>query len=354
MRDVDPSLDIRVVPMADGGEGTVEAFLASGALARTARVLGPLGDTVDARFAREGTVAVLEMAAASGLELVSPARRDVLAATTYGTGQLILAALDDGAARIVLGIGGSATNDGGAGALAALGVRFLDRFGLALDATPARLADVAAIDVSGLDPRLASVDLEIACDVDNPLLGANGATSIYGPQKGATGAIAERAERGLRALADAVAASTGRDLRDLPGAGAAGGLGFGLASLAGARLRRGVDVVGDVRGLDAALRRAAYCITGEGRIDVQTLHGKTVAGVAERARAFGVPVFAIGGSIDRTAEPALFERGIVCVPICATPMSLEEAMAGVLALVRDAAARIARSRPVLSDPTGGT
>ena len=215
--------------MADGGEGTVAAFLASGALARTAHVLGPLGDTVDARFAREGTVAVLEMASASGLELVSPARRDVLAATTYGTGQLILAALDDGAVRIVLGIGGSATNDGGAGALAALGVRFLDRFGLALDPTPARLADVASIDVSGIDPRLASVDLEIACDVDNPLLGANGATNIYGPQKGATGAIAERAERGLRSLAEAVAASTGRDLRDLPGAGAAGGLGFGLA-----------------------------------------------------------------------------------------------------------------------------
>ena len=336
--------------MADGGEGTVDAFLASGALARTARVSGPLGEPVDARFAREGEVAILEMSAASGLELVPAAARDVLAATTFGTGQLIRAALDDGAKRIVLGIGGSATNDGGAGALAALGVRFLNAEGVAFAPSPACLMRIASIDVRGLDPRLADVAFEIACDVDNPLLGPSGATAIYGPQKGAIGPIAERAERGLGVLADAIAAATGRDLRMLPGAGAAGGLGFGLASFAGARLRRGVDVVADVRGLAAALAGAAYCITGEGRIDLQTLHGKTVAGVADCARAAGVAVYALGGSVDSAVEPALFERGVVCVPICAAPMTLTDAMAGALDLVRTAAARIARSRRILLRP----
>jgi len=353
LHDVDANLDVRVVPMADGGEGTVDAFLTSGAFARQARVRGPLGDPIDARFAREADVAILEMSAASGLELVPVDRCDVLAATTYGTGQLIAAALDDGAKRIVLGIGGSATNDGGAGALAALGVRFLDAVGEAIEPTPARLIDVRSIDMSGLDPRLASVAFEIACDVDNPLLGPTGATAIYGAQKGATGAVAERAERGLLAFADAIARVRESDLRELPGAGAAGGLGFGLASLAGARLRRGVDVVAEVRGLAGALHGAAYCVTGEGRIDVQTLHGKTVAGVADLAQRAGVPVYALGGSIDPSVEQALFARGVVCVPICAAPISLERAMREALALVRAAAARIARSRRVLLGPTGG-
>lgn len=353
MRDVEPELDVRIVPMADGGEGTVEAFLTSGALARSARVRGPLGDPIDAQFAREGDVAILEMSSASGLELIPSDRRDVLAATTYGTGQLIAAALDDGAKRIVLGIGGSATNDGGAGALAALGVRFFNSAGEAIEPTPAQLAEVASIDVRGLDPRLATVALEIACDVDNPLLGPTGATAIYGPQKGASGAIAARAESGLHALADAIGRLRENDLRELPGAGAAGGLGFGLASLAGARLRRGVDVVAEVRGLADALRGAAYCVTGEGRIDLQTLYGKTVAGVADLARHAGVPVYALGGSVDESVERALFDRGVICVPICAAPMPLEQAMREALALVRAAAARIARSRRALLGPTGG-
>jgi glycerate kinase len=350
VRDVIPGAVCELVPMADGGDGTVAAFLASGATPRTVRVTGPLGAPADATYARDGDVAIVEMAAASGLVLVHE-RRDARRATTRGTGELLRDALDGGATRIVLGIGGSATTDGGAGALAALGARFLDAHGAALEPSPDALARVVRIDLAGIDPRLrasagsaqAVVDLAIACDVDNPLLGPNGAAAVYGPQKGASPDDVAFLDGVLARLADAMTAATGRDLRAVPGAGAAGGLGWALASACGARLERGVALVAEVRGLARALDGADWCFTGEGRIDEQTLRGKVVDGVAALARAAGVPVVAFGGSVDLAVESALRARGVRCVAITPGAVSLEEAMRDARANLRAAAARVAAS-----------
>jgi glycerate 2-kinase len=340
LHDVIPGAACDLVPMADGGDGTVDAFLASGAIPRTVRVTGPLGAPLDATYARDGDVAIVEMAAASGLVLVRD-RAEARRATTRGTGELLRDALDDGARRIVLGIGGSATTDGGAGALAALGARFLDAAGAALEPVPAALVSVARIDLAELDPRLRAVDLAIACDVDNPLLGPQGAAAVYGPQKGASPDDVAFLDGVLARLADAMSAATGRDLRALPGAGAAGGLGWALASACGARLERGVALVAEVRGLARVLHGADWCFTGEGRIDAQTLRGKVVDGVAALARAAHVPVIAFGGSVDLAVEAELRARGVRCVPIVPGPVSLEEAMRGVEANLRAAAARVA-------------
>lgn len=340
VRDVLPDARCELVPMADGGDGTVDAFLASGATARTVLVGGPLGAPVDATYARDGDVAIVEMAAASGLVLVADGP-DARRATTRGTGELLRDALDGGARRIVLGIGGSATTDGGAGALAALGARFLDARGEPLEPTPAALAHVARADLAGLDPRLRAVDVAIACDVNNPLLGPSGAAAVYGPQKGASPTDVAFLDAMLARLADAMTAATGRDLRAEPGAGAAGGLGWALASACGARLARGVTLVAEIRGLAGVLRGADWCFTGEGRIDAQTLRGKVVDGVAALARDARVPVFAFGGSVDVTVEAALRARGVRCVPIAPGPISLEDAMRDAAANLRAAAARVA-------------
>jgi glycerate kinase len=273
-------------------------------------------------------------------------RRDPRRASTFGTGRLIADALDNGATHIVLAIGGSATTDGGAGALAALGVRFLDAAGAVLDPTPAGLEMLASIDTSGLNPRLASVTIEIACDVTNPLLGADGAAAIYGPQKGAGADDVAFLEAGLARLAAVATATTGRDLRALPGAGAAGGLGWGLATFTGARLERGFTIVAALAGFAAALDDAALCITGEGRIDRQSLDGKVVAGVARLAADAGVPVVAIGGSVDPLAAQALQPCGVTCVALIDDEAQREEAMRHAPAFIRAAAARFARSRPV--------
>ncbi len=340
VRDVIPAAVCDLVPMADGGDGTVDAFLATGATPRTVRVTGPLGDPVHATYARDGDVAIVELAAASGLELVR-GRREPRRANTRGTGELLRDALDGGAKRIVLGIGGSATTDGGAGALAALGARFLDAEGTVLEPVPSALLPVARVDLAGLDRRLTAIDFAIACDVDNVLLGPLGAAAVFGPQKGAMSADASFLDRVLTRLADAMTAATGRDLRMQPGAGAAGGLGWAFASACGARLERGVALVAGVRGLARALEGADWCFTGEGRIDEQTLRGKVVDGVATLARAANVPVIAFGGSVDPAVEPALRARGVRCVPIVPGPVSLEEAMRGAEANLRAAAARAA-------------
>ncbi|MBV8644051.1 MAG: glycerate kinase [Candidatus Eremiobacteraeota bacterium] len=344
VRDVVPDAICVLVPMADGGDGTVDAFLAAGATARTARVSGPYGEAVDATYARDGATAIIEMAAASGLALV-PDRHEPRRATTRGTGELLRDALDGGATRIVLGVGGSATTDGGAGALAALGARFLDADGGVLDPPPDALAQVAAIDLGGLDPRLDAVDLAVACDVNNPLLGPHGSAAVYAPQKGASPSDVAFLDGVLGRLADAMRAATGRDLRDLSGAGAAGGLGWALASAAGARLERGVRLVAEVRGLEGALTGADWCFTGEGRIDEQTLRGKVVDGVAALARERRVPVVAFGGSIDLAVEAALRARGVRCVPIVPGPATLREAIDQGAANLRAAAARIAAFLP---------
>jgi glycerate kinase len=339
VHDVVPDADCLLVPMADGGEGTVDAFLAGGASARRVRAHGPMGEWVEATYAREGSTAVLEMAAASGLVRLQRRKRDARRASTRGTGELLRDALEGGARTIVLGVGGSATTDGGVGALAALGVRFLDAAGAELQAIPAAMTALARIDLTGLDPRLAEVDLAIACDVDNPLLGPHGAAAIYGPQKGATPDDVAFLDGVLARLADAMAAASGRDLRDLPGAGAAGGLGWGLASACGARLESGVALVAQVRSLAQALVGADYCFTGEGRIDEQTLHGKVVAGVAALARTAGVPTIAFGGSVDLHVEAALRAHGVRCVPILPGPTTLTGAMHEAVPNLRAAAAR---------------
>ncbi len=342
VRDAHPDAECVLIPMADGGDGTVAAFIAAGARAETARVHGPLGVSVNATYARDGDLAVIEMAAASGLLLLNAAAREPRRATTRGTGELLRAALDGGATRIILGIGGSATTDGGLGALAALGARFLDDTGRELEAVPEKLDALATIDLRALDARLATIDLAIACDVENPLLGANGAAAVYGPQKGADADDVVALDRFLTRVADVMAKATGRDLRALPGAGAAGGLGWALASACGARLERGVALVAEARGLATALVGADSCCTGEGRIDMQTLEGKVVAGVADLAHAAGARVIAFGGAVDADASAALAARGITSVAISDANVPLADAMSHAARNLRAAAARALR------------
>jgi glycerate kinase len=297
-----PGARIDTLPLSDGGEGWVDALVAgaSGEI-RSVRVCGPLGRKVDARFGlvrdRGVTTGVVEMAQASGLGLVPVEERDPTRTTTRGTGQLIAAALDAGASRILIGVGGSATNDGGAGMARALGARLLDRDGNDLPEGGGALAGCASVDVSGLDVRLEEAEILVASDVDNPLLGPRGASAVYGPQKGATARQAEKLDAALATYADAVARATGRDVRAVAGAGAAGGLGFGLMAFLGAELRPGIEIALDALRADELFEQSDLVVTGEGRIDEQTLAGKVPVGVARRARRYGVPVVAVGGSV---------------------------------------------------------
>jgi glycerate kinase len=328
-----PGVSIVAAPMADGGEGTVEAFLGAGARREVRMVRGPLGEPVEAAFAMLGRTAIIEMSAASGLALLAPEVRAVRTASTYGTGELIAAALDAGAQRIVVGLGGSATNDGGSGMLAALGARLSDAQGRPLPPGGAALLDLAAIDVSGLDPRLREVGVEAACDVENPLCGERGASAIFGRQKGASADDVALLDRALGRFADVSASQLGRDLRDAPGAGAAGGLGFGLAMYLNAPLRSGTEIVADVYDLDRLLSNATMCFSAEGRIDAQTPFGKTIAGVGKIAVRHGVPVVAFCGSLESGVESSLAEFGIVPVPIVDGPMPLDQAIDGARALL---------------------
>lgn len=317
-------------PMADGGEGTVDALVdATGGRYVTERVVGPLGVPTQARFGVLGDsqTAVIEMAAASGLPLVPPARRNPLLTTTFGTGQLIKAALDLGCRKFIIGIGGSATNDAGAGMAQALGARMVDAHGAEIvRASGGRLADIAHIDVSQLDDRLSECEVRVACDVDNPLYGETGAAHVYGLQKGATPEIVAMLDAGLRHFADLLKKDLGVDVADVPGAGAAGGLGAGLIAFCHATLERGVDIVIDVVRLDERMRGADLVITGEGRIDRQTSRGKTPHGVARVAGDNGIPVVALGGSVDITAHD-LHDAGFHAVfSILTEPMTLDEAM----------------------------
>ncbi|MEU5125132.1 glycerate kinase [Streptomyces mobaraensis] len=294
LRRAAPGLDVTALPVADGGDGTVDAVVAAGFTRRTARVTGPLGEPVEAAWALAGGTAVVEMAEASGLRHVPPGRRAPLTATTYGTGELLRAALDAGARRIVLGVGGSATTDGGAGMLAALGARFLDGSGRPLGPGGGALAALARADLSGLDGRLARTDVVLASDVDNPLTGPSGAAAVYGPQKGASPEDVVLLDAALGRLARALDPA----LASAPGAGAAGGLGYGALVGLGAVFRPGIEVLLDVVGFGEALERADVVITGEGSLDAQTLYGKAVQGVATAARARGVRVVAVCGRLE--------------------------------------------------------
>ena len=323
-----PDAELLLCPMADGGEGTVDALLsATGGKLQQTRVSGPLGDPVEAHWGLlPDAQAIIEMAEASGLHRVEPGRRDVLAASSHGTGELIRAALDAGVRRIVLGLGGSATNDGGAGLLAALGVRFLDREGQELPLGGAALARLSQIDLTGLDTRLAQVEVLVAADVDNPLCGPRGASAVFGPQKGATPAQVDQLDAALGHYADVMASTLGEDLRNLPGVGAAGGLGFAARAVLKAGFRPGIELVAELAGLAEAVHGANLVITGEGRLDGQSLHGKTPVGVARIARAAGVPVIALAGSLGEGYQ-RLYAEGIgAAFSLAPGPLSLEQAM----------------------------
>ena len=340
--------EIALLPLGDGGEGTLAALaVATGAETRTLTVRGPLGEPVQASYALfdAGQTAFVEMAEASGLSRVPLDRRDPLRATTYGTGELIAVALASGCKRLLIGIGGSATNDGGAGALVALGARFLDAAGRDLPPGGAALAHLHQIDLSHFR---APTDVEIvaACDVTNPLLGPEGASAIYGPQKGATAADIAALDTALARFADVAAAAVGRDERDTPGAGAAGGLGFGLLSFLGARLQRGIDLFLHAVEFDTRLSHADLVLSGEGRIDLQTvLYGKTLSALAALCRAAGVDFIAFAGGLndDLAAVEDLDEQGYTAlVPVTPRPMELAAAMAQAPALISAATERALR------------
>jgi glycerate kinase len=359
-----PDAAIDLCPMADGGEGTVEAMVAAtGGAFAYADVFDPLGRPIRARFGllgrasqanlpgevglaaalagdggnvpapEEGLTAVIEMAAASGLRLVPPDKRNPLRATTFGTGQLVLAALDAGARQIVLGIGGSATTDGGCGAAQAMGVTFVGRDGKAVmcGMGGGAIADVADFGTSGLDPRVRLARIRVACDVTNPLTGPNGSAAVYGPQKGATAEMVAQLDANLAHLAELIRRKLGLEVESMPGAGAAGGLGAGLVAFAGAKIERGVQVVADAVGLRRRLAGADLCITGEGRLDAQSRSGKTVYGVAALAGELGVPVVCIPGQALDGPSHEIFER---VLPLVDGDVTVRQAMAQPAMLLR--------------------
>jgi len=345
-RRVYPHAVFDLVPVADGGDGTAQTLAdnLAGQLVECP-VTGPDGKPLKATFAllSNGRVAVVELAQASGLALVPLGHNDPLTATTYGTGQLIAAATAAGAQRIILAIGGSATTDAGSGALAALGAAFTDADGKPLPPGGAALARLASIDTSELGRRLQGVAIEIASDVKNPLCGPNGAAAVYGPQKGASPADVRTLDAALRRFADVAAETTGVDVRDVPGAGAAGGVGGGFLALAHAVLRPGAQLVLEMLDFDRHLEGASLVLTGEGKIDRQTSSGKAPQAVAAAAKRRRIPVLALAGSIDCPPHE-LEECGIVsAASIVPGPMTVEDAMARAAELLEAAAERLART-----------
>lgn len=302
------------IPVADGGEGSVDAFLkACGGEKRYVRVKGPYFEDMDAYYGviDGGETAVIEMAACSGLPLVG-GRRNPAETTTYGTGQLMIHAAKSGARNLIVGLGGSATNDGGAGAAAAAGVKFYDKNGKAFIPLGGTLKDIEKIEFDALDESVKNVKITAMCDIDNPLCGPNGAAYIFGPQKGADWRMVAELDAGLLHLAEIVKRSTGVDCSGVPGAGAAGGMGFGMIAFFGAELRMGIEIILDTVDFDGKLEGADFVFSGEGRIDSQSARGKVIAGVAKRAKRAGVPLIAVVGDIGEGIEP-LYEMGLAAV-----------------------------------------
>ena len=344
LRRVVPDAEIVSIPMADGGEGTIEALLYSvGGELIPAEVTGPLGETVTAHWARlSNGVAVIEMASASGLPLVPADGRNPGIATTRGTGELIRAALDSGCRRLLIGIGGSATNDGGAGMAHALGVSLRDRHGSELGPGGLELARLDTIDISGLDPRLAECEIMVASDVTNPLTGTLGASVVYGPQKGATPEQVIELDAALLNYREKLAAVFGRDIGAMPGAGAAGGLGAGLAAFCGAELRSGISLVLELSGAEELISKADLVITGEGKTDASSAMGKVPSGIGALAKRFGVPVVCLTGCADESSRE-LYGLGVSAVmPISDRPMTLDYSMRNAAALLSSTAERLAR------------
>ncbi|RXJ02557.1 glycerate kinase [Anaerobacillus alkaliphilus] len=329
LKEVLPNSHLVKIPMADGGEGTVQSLVdATGGTIETTTVTGPLGNTVQASYGLlgDGKTVVIEMAAASGIHLVPFDRRNPMHTTTWGTGELIKVALDKGVEKMIIGIGGSATNDGGAGMLQALGTNLLDEKGNQIPLGGMGLEKLAKIDAFSLDPRLQEVKIVVACDVNNPLTGPKGASAIFGPQKGATPEQILQLDYNLAHYAAIIRRDLGKDIEHLPGAGAAGGLGAGLLAFLSAELKRGGDLVIEATNLEDAVRDADLVITGEGGINHQTIHGKTPTCVALTAKKHGVPVIAIAGSLTNDYRN-VHEHGIDAVfSIVPGVVSLEEAL----------------------------
>ena len=340
-----PSTEVRKIPIADGGEGTVAALVtATNGQFRQTEVTDPLGNKIIAHWGvlGDGRTAVIEMAAASGLPLVPKEKRDPRFTTTFGTGELIQAALAEGLPKIIIGIGGSATNDGGTGMARALGVRFLNAAGQEVAAGGGSLAEICQIDTTGLDLRLKNTEIVVACDVDNPLCGTRGASAVFGPQKGATPEMVQQLDAGLAKYASCARQATGRDVAEKAGAGAAGGLGAGLMFFTPAQLKPGVEIVLDAVGFSDIVRDADFVITGEGRTDFQTAFGKAPVGVAKVAKTHGVPVFCISGGLGDGADDVLAQGIDAVMSICDRPLSLEECMSAGAQLIEPAAARLSR------------
>ena len=345
IRKVEKNIHIEKVPMADGGEGTVQSLVdaTNGRMIYT-KVFDPLMREIEAFYGilGDGSTAIIEMSAASGLPLISKEEKNPLVTTTYGTGQLFMHALNQGCRSFIIGIGGSATNDGGAGMMKALGIRFIDSKGQDIGFGGGELDKIHTIDISGLDNRILDCNITVACDVDNPLCGLRGASRVFGPQKGATEEMVEVLDSNLAHYAKVIKNQLGISIIDVPGAGAAGGLGGGLMAFLKAKLRRGIDIVIDATGLEESVKGAALVITGEGSIDYQTQFGKTPYGVAMVAKKYDIPVIAIAGSIGKDAY-ALYKKGFNSIfSIVDKPMTLEEAIENGEVLLENTAERIMR------------
>ena len=345
LRRVFPDAAIEKVPMADGGEGTVQSLVdATSGEILTTQVLDPLGNRIDAQYGvlGDGITAVIEMAAASGLTLVPPDKRDPRVTTTYGTGELIRAALAHGCRKLIIGIGGSATNDGGAGMAQALGAKLLTANGEQIQSGGGALAALSSIDLSELDPRIAETVTVVACDVNNPLTGKQGASHVYGPQKGATPEMIEALDANLAHFDKIVQRDLSKSVGSVPGAGAAGGLGAGLMAFLNASLKSGIDIVTEAAQLSKQFVGADLVITGEGQINFQTVFGKTPVGVANVAKKHNLPVIAIAGSIADNSD-GVYDAGIdAMIDIVPEPMSLETAIENATTLIETAAERAGR------------
>jgi glycerate kinase len=345
VREVYPDAEMSIVPVADGGEGTAQALVdASGGRMLQREVAGPLGTPVKAFFGvmGDGRTAVIEMAASSGLPLVPPEQRDPRITTTYGVGELILAALDEGCTHVIIGIGGSATNDGGAGMAQALGARLLDAQGRELPFGGAALASLERIEADRMDARLQRCSFEVASDVTNPLCGPTGASAVYGPQKGATPAMVAELDAALAHYAQILARDLGQTVQHIPGAGAAGGLGAGLLAFLHVTMRPGAQIVLEAVRLEERLQEAELVITAEGRLDSQTAYGKSVGAVAALAKKYGLPVLTIAGSLEENYQD-LYNLGIDGIAVLpSAPMTLAEAMEQADRLTTEATERALR------------
>lgn len=335
---------IEKIPMADGGEGTVEALVnATGGSVRRLRVTGPLGQEVDSYYGVLGDnqTAVIEMAAASGLTMIEKDKRNPSITTSLGTGELIMQAIDDGFRKIILGIGGSATNDGGAGMAQALGVRFLNESGEDLPMGGLSLRHLSRVDISGIDSRVAKTEIIVACDVDNPLLGQRGASAVYGPQKGATSEMVHKLDEALRNFADVSRLATGRDAAEIPGAGAAGGMGAGLLFFTNAVLKPGIEIVIEATQMRQRMMKADLVITGEGMTDSQTSYGKAPAGIGELAAKCKKVAICLSGSLGLGAEDILGDGIHAFSNITPGPITLDECISNAAVLLESSAFRFA-------------